>query len=135
MPTIQKVVLTITTHNIKKLTSLSLFLELITYSKCYTLLSKKPNMSLKIQAGTPIGCKVTLRKKKMFNFLSVLLLLIKPKDTSSFNILNKNLYNFLNFTLNNVFIFNIAEKNYTFFKDILIKLSFVTNLLIVKNSF
>ena len=67
LPTIQKFVLTITTNNINKLTSTFLFLELITGSKCYTLISKKPNMSLKIQAGNPIGCKVTLRKKKCFN--------------------------------------------------------------------
>ena len=64
----------------------------------------------------------------MFQFISVLLLIIKPKDTFNFEILNRNLCNSLNFTLDNIFIFNLAEKNYNYFKDIsYINLSLVTN--------
>jgi len=128
LPSIKKLVLTIYSKNFSKLLSSSLLLELITSSKSALVFSKKPNVVLKVQAGVPVGCKVTLRKNKMFYFLSGLLLFSIPKGSNLTSNMNKKNYNSFSFTLNNIFIFHIAEKNYNFFKDLdFINISLVTN--------
>ena len=42
-------------------------------------LSKKSNITLKIRKGNPNGCKVTLRKEKMYNFFFRLISEIIPQ--------------------------------------------------------
>jgi len=137
LPSLKKVVLTISSNKITQLLSSSLLLELITNSKSVLVISKKPNVVLKIQSGVPVGCKVTLRKNKMFYFLSGLLIFSKPKETHvNKSYLHKKTKNSYSFTLNNIFIFPVAESNYNFFKDLnYINISLVTNSLNIKELF
>lgn len=66
IPKVIKIVLNFNCNsvNIKRLISSMVALELITNQKSVILTSKKANISLKLRKGNPIGCKVTLKKKK-----------------------------------------------------------------------
>lgn len=63
-----------------------LALELLTTKKPTLTIAKKPNVLLKIQKGYPAGCKVTITKKVMYNFLEKLLVEIFPKTKSFKNL-------------------------------------------------
>ncbi|QJC35335.1 50S ribosomal protein L5 [Enterobacteriaceae endosymbiont of Donacia proxima] len=54
-------------------------LTLISGQKPIITKSRKSIASFKIRKGYPIGCKVTLRKKKMWNFFDRLLLIVLPR--------------------------------------------------------
>lgn len=101
---------------VKSLMSALIALELITNQKATFITSKKFNVSLKLQKGDPIGCKIVLRKLKMRQFLYQLLNkmeLIKKMET-----LNSNKLSLYSFKIKNVLIFNSLEKNYKFFKNL-----------------
>jgi large subunit ribosomal protein L5 len=54
-------------------------LEKITGQKPITTLSRKSIAGFKIREGWPIGCKVTLRKDKMYEFLDRLISIALPR--------------------------------------------------------
>ena len=54
-------------------------LELITGQKPLATKAKKAIAGFKIRAGQPIGCKVTLRGEKMYNFLEKLFSIALPR--------------------------------------------------------
>lgn len=54
-------------------------LELITGQKPVMTLAKKSIAGFKIREGWPIGCKVTLRKSKMYEFLDRLITIAIPR--------------------------------------------------------
>ena len=54
-------------------------MELITGQKPIKTISKKSIANFKIREGTPIGCKVTLRGEKMYEFLDRLVNLALPR--------------------------------------------------------
>ena len=54
-------------------------LKMISGQKPVICLSKKSNASFKIRTGMPIGVKVTLRKKRMYDFLERLILVALPR--------------------------------------------------------
>lgn len=54
-------------------------LEKITGQKVVTTLARKSNSGFKIRAGWPIGCKVTLRREKMYEFLDRLISIALPR--------------------------------------------------------
>ncbi len=54
-------------------------LEKITGQKAVPTLARKSNAGFKIRAGWPIGCKVTLRKAKMYEFLDRLVTIALPR--------------------------------------------------------
>lgn len=54
-------------------------LEKITGQKAVSTLARKSNAGFKIRAGWPIGCKVTLRKAKMYEFLDRLVTIALPR--------------------------------------------------------
>ena len=88
-------------------------LKLITNQKGVIILSKNPNIILKVKKGTPVGCKITLRRKKMLEFYFKLfnksfLTLQKPK-------LDKKT---LSFQITDVFSFEELEANYQFFSSL-----------------
>ena len=91
IPTIKKIILNFgcKTTEIKLLAESLLALELITSKKGKLTTAKKINIVLKIRKGNPIGCKVTLQKKQMFNFLEKIFINIFP-----------NIKNFVGITLN-----------------------------------
>lgn len=81
IPKLQKIILNFGCKNftMQKFAITFLALEIITTKKGSITTAQKPNILLKIQKGQPAGCKVTLKKKSMYNFLSKLLLDILPK--------------------------------------------------------
>ena len=65
--------------NAKVLDSAVRDLELITGQKAVTTKAKKSVANFKIREGMPIGCKVTLRGEKMYEFLDRLVNLALPR--------------------------------------------------------
>ena len=88
-------------------------LKLITKQKGTVILAKKSNIVLKVRKGTPIGCKLTLRKKKMFEFYFKLInknLLALNKDK-----ITKKVFSF---QIKDIFTFEELESNYQFFNSL-----------------
>ncbi len=54
-------------------------LSLISCQKAILTRSKKSISNFKIRSGLPIGCKVTLRKKNMWNFFDKLIFIVIPR--------------------------------------------------------
>jgi large subunit ribosomal protein L5 len=54
-------------------------LEKITGQKPVSTIAKKSNAGFKIREGWPIGCKVTLRRDKMYEFLDRLIAIALPR--------------------------------------------------------
>jgi large subunit ribosomal protein L5 len=63
----------------KVLTNAIAELEKITGQKAVQTLSKKSIAGFKIREGWPIGCKVTLRRAKMYEFLDRLITIALPR--------------------------------------------------------
>ena len=88
-------------------------LKLITKQKGIIILAKKSNIILKVRKGTPIGCKLTLRKNKMFEFYFKLMnkyLLALNKDK-----ITKKVFSF---QIKDIFTFEELESNYQFFNSL-----------------
>ncbi len=83
VPRIQKVVLSMGVGDAiadsKALDSAVKELSLIAGQKAVITNAKKSIASFKLREGMPIGCKVTLRKAKMFNFLERLVIVALPR--------------------------------------------------------
>jgi len=58
--------------NKKKTLPFFLAIELLTHQKCVASLANKNIQSWKIRKGILIGCKVTLRKTNLYNFINTL---------------------------------------------------------------
>lgn len=54
-------------------------LEKITGQKVVSTIARKSNAGFKIREGWPIGCKVTLRRTKMYEFLDRLIAIALPR--------------------------------------------------------
>lgn len=87
-------------------------------------LTKQSNISLKLRAGNPVGCKLTLRKKDLLNFLYKFLLIVLPSDKSFIKIKKISHINMLSLQFGNLFLFQELSSNYHIFKE-LNKLSIV----------
>ena len=122
LPKLKKIILNFgcQTSDIKNLTSSLLALELITNQKGSLTRTKRSNILLKIRKGHPTGCKITLRKNKLFNFFSRLIVLIFPKLKSfdKFKQNKKIKKNSYSFELNDTFNFNELEEHYYLFNNI-----------------
>ena len=132
LPKFKKIVLNFNckTTELKKLIFTLLALELITNQISTTTTAKKPNIILKIRKGNPIGCKVTLRKKTMFFFLTRIIIEIIPKlkNFQGLRIKKKSNKNMFNYELNNTFIFSELENNYYLFNNLpKLSITIVTN--------
>ena len=66
-------------ENVKVLESAVRDMEIITGQKAVITKSKKSIANFKIRAGMPIGCKVTLRGEKMYEFADRLINLALPR--------------------------------------------------------
>ena len=60
--------------NKKKALSFFLGIEYLTNQKCIATLSSKNILEWKLRKGALVGCKVTLRKKNLYEFLDILTL-------------------------------------------------------------
>lgn len=97
-----------------------LALELIGNQKSYITRSKKSLITLKIRKGMPIGCKITLRKEAMYNFLDLLITQILPK-VQNFKGISAEKYinqNTLSTQLQDHFTFPLLESNFERFQNL-----------------
>jgi large subunit ribosomal protein L5 len=123
IPKLNKIILNFNCKNInlKLLISSIVALELITAQKSVLISSKKSNITLKIRKGNPIGCKVTLRKEKMYIFFFRLVSEIFPNLKMFNGFLNKKLKKSLNsfsFKIPKILFLYELENYYQFFKDL-----------------
>jgi len=83
VPKVQKVVLNVglgeAIQNIKLLDSAQKELSAITGQKAVMTKAKKSIAAFKLRKGVPIGCKVTLRGSKMYEFLDRLISIALPR--------------------------------------------------------
>ncbi|MEA1969580.1 MAG: 50S ribosomal protein L5 [Thermodesulfobacteriota bacterium] len=83
VPGLTKIVLNIglgeAMKNIKLLDSASKDLGLMTGQKPVITKAKKSIAAFKLREGVPIGCMVTLRRDKMYNFLHKLINIVLPR--------------------------------------------------------
>lgn len=83
VPKIEKVIVHVTLgeaiQNIKLLDAAEKQIALITGQKPLITKSKRALAAFKLKKGMPIGCKVTLRKERMYEFLDKLISLALPR--------------------------------------------------------
>ena len=105
--------------NKKKIISLILLLELISGKKSFITKSKKNKITLKIKKGSVVGCKTTLRKRLLFNFLEKIFIFQLPfiKDFKGF-IWNDSNKNVLNFKISNMLNHLELEEEFLKFQKI-----------------
>ncbi|WP_038065914.1 50S ribosomal protein L5 [Thermodesulfovibrio thiophilus] len=83
VPKVEKVIVHVTLgeaiQNIKLLDAAEKQIALITGQKPLIAKSKRALAAFKLKKGMPIGCKVTLRKERMYEFLDKLISLALPR--------------------------------------------------------
>ncbi len=83
VPRIQKIVLNVglgeAIQNIKLLDAVQKELSMITGQKAVVTKAKKSIAAFKLRKGVPIGCKVTLRGNRMYEFLDRLISVALPR--------------------------------------------------------
>ncbi|HAM52901.1 MAG TPA: 50S ribosomal protein L5 [Nitrospiraceae bacterium] len=83
VPRLQKIVINVglgeAVQNIKLLDAAQKELSMITGQKAVTTKAKKSIASFKLRQGMPIGCKVTLRGDRMYEFLDRLISVALPR--------------------------------------------------------
>jgi large subunit ribosomal protein L5 len=122
MPKLKKIILNFgcKTSDIKHLASSLLALELITNQKGTMTTTKHSNILLKIRKGNPTGCKITLRKNKMLDYFSKILIEIFPKlkNFEGFKFNRKIKKNYFSYELHDTFNFTELEEHYYLFNNL-----------------
>nr|YP_010233621.1 ribosomal protein L5 [Pleurosigma inscriptura]QSZ78238.1 ribosomal protein L5 [Pleurosigma inscriptura] len=132
LPEIKQIILNFGSTNtkIKTFAAALLALELITKKKGILTKTKKPNLFLKIQKGKPAGCKVTLKKKLMYNFLNKVLIEITPnmKNFIIFKTKSKDYTNFSFNLENKKLVFSEIKEHYHLSKTLsYLNITIITN--------
>ena len=113
----------------KKMILFFMVLELITNQKCVLTSSRKNLIFLRIKKGSITGCKVTLRKTNLFNFLDNLLLALPRSEKFKGFFYNKKTLKQNNFStrIEDLFIFHSLESEIvSFVKTLDVSFSFNT---------
>nr|YP_010208821.1 ribosomal protein L5 [Skeletonema grevillei]UBA16131.1 ribosomal protein L5 [Skeletonema grevillei] len=123
IPKFEKIVLNFgyQKSSFKHLISGLLALEFVSSKKSRLTKSKYLNVFLKIKKGSPVGCKIVLRKHTMYLFYLKLITAIFPKIKNSQTVQSQqNLKSIksISIQLKNPLIFKELENQYQFFKDI-----------------
>ena len=122
IPVFEKVILCFhyKNPNYKQILNSILVLNIISNQNNSVLLTlKKSNIVLKLRSGSPVGCKVVLRKIKMLEFLFNFILTILPQDKSFEGVVvNTKLNNTISFDFKSLFIFNSLKNHYILIKDL-----------------
>ena len=107
--------------NVKQLSTMLLALELITSKKGQFLVARKGNLFLKIRKGSPVGCKVILRKKEMYDQLLKLVneVFLKIKVLLKINKNKIKNDNIISYGLNDNSLLVEIGQNYNLFNGIL----------------
>ena len=125
IPKLKKIILNfqLKKYEFKHLIVILSALKLISNVKtCKLISSKVSNINLKLRKGTPIGCKVVLKKNTMHSFL-LKILNFKLRFPSS-----KSKNKVFSFKINNLLKFKKIERNYKFFKFLpLLSINIVTS--------
>ena len=106
--------------NLKFLLSSISALELISSQRALITLASCSNISLKIKKGSPIGCKVTLRKRSLHSFFLDLVSRILPdiKQFEGFMSFKVRKSKSVSFKLKNIFNFTVIANHYELFRSI-----------------
>jgi large subunit ribosomal protein L5 len=120
------------TSDVKKLSTALLALELISQQKGKLTTTNRPNLEAKIRKGDPVGCKITLRNGKAFDFIYETLMTIFSQLKSFEEIPTSSnsarLQNTLTYMVNDMFSFKELENNYQLFQHLPnLKITVVTN--------
>lgn len=118
LPKLEKIILNFRYKDFKSLSSSLLALELITKKQGTLITANNSYILLKIRKGTPIGCKVILKKTLMYNFFTKLLVDVFPQlkeiNFHSFFFQQQTFF----YQLKNIFIFFELEQNYNLFSTL-----------------
>jgi large subunit ribosomal protein L5 len=116
VPKLDKIVINIgvgdASHNSKMLEVAMKELEIISGQKPIATKAKKAIAGFKIREGQPIGCKVTLRGEKMYNFLDKLISITLPRVRDFRGLSNKAYDGRGNYTLGLTEQLIFSEINY-----------------------
>lgn len=132
LPNLKQIILNFSckTPELKTLATHLIALELISNKKGVITISKHPNLLLKIRKGNPSGCKITLRKTSMINFLARSLNNTFPK-IKNFNgiVVNQKVEKgTFSFSIKDTLTFSELTEHYYLFNNLSnLNLSFVTN--------
>ena len=121
IPKLEEITLNFRCENfsIHKFATTMLALEIITKKKSEILVSKKPNILLKMQKGLPVGCKVRLKNEKLYSFIARLSIeiLTKSKNLSGFKVENRR-HNFSFQLAGNQIFLKEFENSYPLFANL-----------------
>lgn len=121
------------TSEIKQLAVSMLALELLGSQKGILSTTKKPNITLKIKKGQPVGCNIKLNNKNKFIFLEKLISQALPKIRNFKKIKVSNKQKVLSYNIPDNFCFSEIETNYHLFNQLKIfNISIGTNTTSVK---
>ena len=122
IPNLKKIVLCFSykVPTYRQILSSLMALELISNTKPKLVTLNKSNVVLKLRAGSPVGCKVTLTKLKMLDFISVLFFVLIPKDKQLKISLNKKekITNSLSLNFKSLHLFDELKDHYNLLKNI-----------------
>ena len=122
IPKLTKVILNLgcNGHEVKKIAASLLSLELISKQRGTLTLVKNSNVLLKIRKGAPVGCKVVLKKSKMYQFLFKLLVEVFPriKDFKGLILRKNNNANSFSFYINDLMVFKELNTNFYLFNNL-----------------
>lgn len=121
LPELKKITLNFgcKSFTVQKFAVTTLALELITFKKGTITTARNPNLLLKIQKGQPAGCKVELRTKEIYIFLTKVSLEILPKLKHFSGLkLEKQLSNFFFQIPGNKLVLREFEDSYPMFTSL-----------------
>lgn len=142
LPSLKKIVLNATSSDYvsdkKNLISTFLGLELVTGQKATLTCARKSLAPFKIREKQAIGCKVTLRKSRMYNFLIIFLTLVLPRLRDFHGISKISFDGSGNFSLGFTYLllFPQLEQHYDIFQNFKgLNINFITNSSKIKNKY
>ena len=132
LPKLKKIVLNFRskTPELKTLAASMLALELIGKTKGILTTTSKTNLYIKIRKGSPVGCKLTLKKTLMLKFLEKNLneIFTKIKKLNELILTEKVKTNNFSYQIKNIFHFYNLEEHYYLFNNVpRLNITFITN--------
>lgn len=120
LPLIKKIIINLGCRNnhAQNLAASLLAMELVTNQKSILTKAKKPNLPLRIREGSFSGCKVTLRKNSIYNFVARSTHELFPVLKNFAGVSEKANVRSFSYELKNIFVFTELEKNYMLFKNV-----------------
>ena len=96
-------------YNKKNVLIFFLLLELLTGQKGGILIAKKPSLRRGLRAGSVVGCKLTLRKDRLYSFLETLYISLPRLDGFKGIFFNKDNNKEFSFSLKDLYAFHAVE--------------------------